>query len=323
MVQRWMSVAAVAGSVLAAWSLWSLSTSPNEPMTRAELSLRIGSSVEVPELFGRMPETDLGEALRARRPFGEVNATTEESDGSAQPSFRVVSGAASFESQAELDEAVLVGTLVSPEPEGSLAAIRRSGKSKLLRVGSELQTGHTVVQITRRCVGVSGGPGPAHLSMGARGLIPSADGAATSPCPAGTSVSRPGPPTAWADGTGLDPAQADASAVPDAPFGQFRIDREWLLSPPDGSKPLSRKLRAIPVFRDGQFAGEEIVSFTAPSFYEVVGLKPGDLIVEVNGIALDGTGHALQALEIITENDEVNVEVQRNDDRQSVKWAIE
>lgn len=71
-------------------------------------------------------------------------------------------------------------------------------------------------------------------------------------------------------------------------------------------------LRVIPAQQDGQFVGFRVFPTREKALFRRVGLRPGDLVTSVNGIALDNPRSSMKALEVLRSANDIHLSVLRN-----------
>ena len=94
---------------------------------------------------------------------------------------------------------------------------------------------------------------------------------------------------------------ADAGAI-------LRRYRQQLQTNP---RSLIELVRPIPETRNNQFNGFRLFPGSRPELFRKLGLRPGDLVTEVNGIPLDSPSRGIQVLRDLREADEIRLHIRR------------
>ncbi len=87
---------------------------------------------------------------------------------------------------------------------------------------------------------------------------------------------------------------------------------------------LGQYLRAVPVQQDGQFKGFRVMAGNKTHLLDKLGFRRGDIVTEVNGIAMDSQLKGLEALSAITEADSnLQVTVMRGGKPQVLTFSLD
>lgn len=177
----------------------------------------------------------------------------------------------------------ILGTLVATHPEWSLAAAMHVERRKVLTLAvGDVVEGGEVVAIGRTTVTIRTAAGPRVVPVNP----------------------RVGPP-----GTGAAAAAAPwPRAVVSAEHEISRADLERQLARMD---ELATHARAVPAYEGGKPVGFRLLAVTPGSFYERMGVRPGDVLRRVNGYALTSPEAALGAWVELREASLIELEVDR------------
>jgi type II secretory pathway component PulC len=77
-----------------------------------------------------------------------------------------------------------------------------------------------------------------------------------------------------------------------------------------------------PVTRDGHFHGFRISALTDAAFWRGVDLRPGDVIVRVNGMPIEHPEEALEAFHSLEVASELRVAYERQGERREISYRI-
>ena len=118
-----------------------------------------------------------------------------------------------------------------------------------------------------------------------------------------------------AGGTGTAPA---VSYAPGGPAGQRSLAdsvSELVNQNPNAANEL---LRPQPVFAGGQLRGYRVYPGRNRAQFLRIGLQPGDLVLSVNGVALDDPNRGLEILRSVGQGDAVTLSIDRNGQQQTL-----
>ena len=166
---------------------------------------------------------------------------------------------------AAASEVHLVGTVVTPLPGRSVAILRSEGRTRVVAVG-DTAFGARVVAVERQAATLDVGGETRRV-----GLLASAVAARLAPRPA-PSPPAPGPPE--------DPA------TPARAMDKREVERRLTSEIPR----ILAETAAVPVLEDGRVAGLALTRIPEGSLLTDAGLRPGDVLTEVNDTRIDGMG---------------------------------
>ncbi|MEW5755807.1 MAG: type II secretion system protein GspC [Pseudomonadota bacterium] len=108
-------------------------------------------------------------------------------------------------------------------------------------------------------------------------------------------------------------------ASPEAPQ-LLKQYRQTLASKPES---LMNLVQAVPVMRGGQLSGYRIGHGRDQTVLGKFGLRPGDIVTSVNGVALNDPANGLSVLKKLTTADELSLQIERNGVSQSMVFRAE
>ncbi|WJW75180.1 type II secretion system protein GspC [Thiohalobacter sp. IOR34] len=88
----------------------------------------------------------------------------------------------------------------------------------------------------------------------------------------------------------------------------LREYRSRMLSNP---RSLGELLRPVPYRENDRFGGYRLYPGSRPELFRQLGLRPGDLVTEVNGIPLDSAARAMEVLKGLRESDQLQLHIRR------------
>ncbi len=205
---------------------------------------------------------------------------------------------------ARVDNLTLVGTVVAGE--NSLALIHTGTKVEVFVLGREVTAGVTVETIERRRV-VLLDRGERHELL----LVEDQTAATRSADRRPTSAAAPAATTASGGGV---------VALGD---GRFRVDRGMVDSARANMGALLQSARMIPQVENGQTVGFRLVGMQRGSLLEQLGLRLGDIVVEINQVKLDSPEKALQIFQQVREANNISLGFIRNGEPQTFEYSLE
>jgi len=208
-----------------------------------------------------------------------------------------------LQASARIENLTLIGTVVAGEY--SLALINTGSKVEVFGLGSEIAAGVTVDVIERRKVVV--------LERGERRelLLLEDQVAASLPATRRAATAAPATPTAAQGG------------VVDLGEGRFRVDRGMVDSARANMGALLQSARMIPHMENGQTTGFRLVGMQRGSLLEQLGLRLGDVVVEINQVRLDSPEKALQVFQQVREANNISLGLIRNGQPQTFAYSLD
>ena len=193
-------------------------------------------------------------------------------------------------------ELVLIGTVVAGD--GSLALLRVGRKVAVYRLNDELAAGTRLIEIQRNRVTVR-----AHGQRRELLIKPSKESQSKLVRRGGKARSRSGIVVSGENRWKISRVAAERA----------RADFSSLL----------RTARMIPQVRNGQTIGFKLVEMEKGSLIEQVGLRVGDLLVEINQVPLNSPEKALQIFQQIREANNISLGLVRNGKRETFEYSFE
>ncbi len=108
--------------------------------------------------------------------------------------------------------------------------------------------------------------------------------------------------------------------VPRISAAELRSYRDKMLTNP---QELVGLIRTRPVRKDGQIKGYKLFPGKDRALFNRLGLRPGDVIISVNGMDLSDPANGLALLGQLSSASEVTVELERRGERQTVTLSLE
>lgn len=203
----------------------------------------------------------------------------------------------------------LLGTLVSPVREWSMATILLDDKSKLVREGLLLNDVVEVSEIHPRYIILRQGENVSVVTL--------------------WDVAKP--KTSPKDA----PMVADAGLVPGnegesfaagiqkkGPY-DYQIDRNMLEEQLQDLTKLGMQARIVPNYEAGKYAGFRLVGIRPNSLYKSIGLQSGDLLQRINGEEIDTPNKAIQLFESLRNSSQIAIDVVRRGKKVTMNYTIQ
>lgn len=95
--------------------------------------------------------------------------------------------------------------------------------------------------------------------------------------------------------------------------------RETLRNNPQA---LVNLVRPMPVQEDGRLVGFRLMPGTERNFLPQLGLRPGDIVTAINGMALDNPASGLQALQALQNETSVSLEIRRGQQAMTLNFEV-
>ncbi|HMB14948.1 MAG TPA: type II secretion system protein GspC [Pelovirga sp.] len=203
---------------------------------------------------------------------------------------------------ARSENLTLLGTVVAGEY--SLALINTGNEVKVFGLGSEIGVGVTVDSIERRRVVV--------LERGERRELLLVEDQA-----------EPSRPATRRAAAATATSTASQNGVVDLGEGRFRVDRGMVDSARGNMGALLQSARMIPHMENGQTTGFRLVGMQRGSLLEQLGLRLGDVVVEINQVKLDSPEKALQIFQQVREANNISLGLIRNGEPQTFEYSLD
>ncbi len=197
----------------------------------------------------------------------------------------------------------LLGTLVSPNVEWSLATVKVGGSSKLVRIGVLLNERVQVADIQGHYIVLQDG----ELRKVVRLWD---DKSAAKPVPKASA------PVAAA---AVDPFAKGVKKV--GPY-DYQIDRGMLEENLQDLTKLGMQARIVPNYEDGKYHGFRLVGIRPDSLYKAIGLESGDLVKRVSGRDIDTPNKAIELFEQLRSASTISLDVERRGQKVTMTYGI-
>lgn len=106
------------------------------------------------------------------------------------------------------------------------------------------------------------------------------------------------------------------------PVDEFVVQEAELESALQNLPLLLTQARAVPYFKGGQSVGLRLFAIKTGSLYEKVGLKNGDILKAVNGNSLSDITQAAKLFEMLKQDKNISVSVERNREERVFRYQI-
>ena len=200
----------------------------------------------------------------------------------------------------------LVTTMVTPNPEESVAVFQDSGEEDIIvyRAGDQVQDKGSIVRIERRNVYVRTDDGCERFELGAA---------------AGKSKprARPKPPKIIKEeddslGQGITKVSNTEYTIP-------KVEIDNVLS---NLNKIATQARIVPSFRNGKANGFKLFSIRPNSLYAKIGIQNGDIIQKINGYEIDSPDKALAIYSKLKDATNISVDLLRRGKKKSLSYNI-
>jgi len=280
---------------------------------------------------GRVPgDEDARDNLVERQVFDlnpmedDITASSEESEEKKEE-IKPSGDGELEESDLPID---LMGTLVSPDPQQSMATLSIDGENKIGWIGSEFMEGKAkIVTIAPRHIIIQEGVAMTVVKLwterakagpkGAKGgKGPKRRGKSASP-------SRDKKKPKKEKSKSERPGRKDYSkgVKKTGPY-DYQIDRGMLDEQLKDLSELGRQARVVPNYRNGKYEGFKLVGVRPGSLYRSIGVRSGDVIKSINGKAIDSPNKALDLFEQLKNSSSINLEIERRGQPKQLNYSI-
>ncbi len=191
---------------------------------------------------------------------------------------------------------VLIGTVVAGED--SLALIKVGTKTQIFRMKDELSPGVVVTEIGRKLVVLT--------NHGVREELPLKQ--------------RKGASAQLVRQRGPVATQRGIVAVDE---GRWQISKTVANDARANLNSLLQTARMVPQIKNGKTIGFKLVEMQKGTLLELIGLKVGDLIVEINQVKLDSPEKALQIFQQVREANNISLGLMRNGQPETFEYSFE
>lgn len=295
----------VAGAI--ASRLMALSLGP--PQQPVAISDTITATVDQPE------EEDLQVILR--RSLFDVAGVGSRLEGlSLTSTAPVTDGEEEMEASprrtsVDLDKYILLGTVVAGD--FSLAVIKSGSEVEVYGIDAEVEPGVRISQIERKLVVLlaDGRSYELRLEELLQDAQQGGNRKAAAPRPA------PRSPASGGSAVNFD------GGVEEVGEGRYRVDRGMVEQARANMGALLQSARMIPHLENGQTTGFRLVGMQRGSLLEQLGLKLGDVVMEINRIRLDSPEKALQIFQQVREANNISIGLVRDGQPQTFEYSLD
>lgn len=196
----------------------------------------------------------------------------------------------------------LLGTVAGIDT--PFALIRIGGEQEMVRVGDPLPGGRELVEVRRSEIVV-------RLRDGSEAVVPLQEGMVSSePTPTRPTRREPSKP-------------ASSYQVESVGENRWRIPREEAERARENVNALLKTARMTPNIVDGQTEGFVVVTVQPRSLLSKMGIRPRDILREINGVELDSPEKALQIFYQLREARTLTLALQRNGKPLTFDYVVE
>jgi type II secretion system protein C len=103
----------------------------------------------------------------------------------------------------------------------------------------------------------------------------------------------------------------------------YKIEREALEGWLDNPVCFGRQARIVPYMQDGVVTGFKLFAIRPNTLYSKLGIKNGDVILEINGVKMTNPQDALKVYQEVKEAKTVTMEILRRGKPKTLKYEIE
>lgn len=104
--------------------------------------------------------------------------------------------------------------------------------------------------------------------------------------------------------------------------GKWVLDRREVDAAIDNLPKLLTKARIIPNFSDGKPNGFKIFSIKSGSLYAKIGLQNGDIIQQINGVAMKDPQNFMRVFQQLKDESNITIDLVRNNRRETFGYEI-
>lgn len=102
----------------------------------------------------------------------------------------------------------------------------------------------------------------------------------------------------------------------------FVVDKGFVDTTLENINQVITQARAVPNFVDGKVNGFKLFAIKPGSIYEQLGLQNGDIVLKVNGIALDSPAKALELYGDLQNLTELTIDYEREGSRRTTRYTV-
>lgn len=217
--------------------------------------------------------------------------------------------------ESDLDVA-LIGTLVYPDPGMSMATVKLSGESKLVRVGTVLEEKAKILAIERRFLIVDEDGEKKYIRLWEQDK-----GGDAKKKPAAGRNNRKLP--------NEKPAATSKKKTPNWKEGvtkvsdtEYEISRGMLDEQLEDLSQLGMQARIVPNYRNGKYEGFKLVGVRPNSLYRSIGIRSGDIVKRINGTEINSPNKAIELFEQFKNSNAIQLDVERRGQQKSFNYNV-
>jgi general secretion pathway protein C len=307
---------------------WMLATTINEYVGKKVLAVPAselsadGDAVSTAGLVPRSTEADnMSEVLKARRAFNADPPVEEkpvvDEGASEQPEEQPEE---EEKEVVECDQLAvnLIGTMIGPQPDLSMATIEADGASKLVRLGTKVLETAEVRDIQRRFIRLDQGGKECVIRLWAEKQVaqaptrfgPNGRPGAAAPPRATPAVAKPQKTTNYEEG------------VQKKSETEYELSRAMLDQNLEDLSTLGMQARIVPNYRNGRYEGFKLVGVRPNSLYRAIGIRSGDIIKRINGREINSPNKAIELFEGLKNSSAINLDIERRGQLQTMQYTI-
>lgn len=208
-------------------------------------------------------------------------------------------------------KANLVTTMVTPDPDESVAVFEDPGEGEVIvyRTGDQILDKAEVMFIERRNVFVRHNNRCERFSLG-------------DPSQAPTVAARPPPRRPGGDEEDDGDKDALGAGVQQVSDSEYTIPKVEIDNVLSNLNKIATQARIVPSFRNGKAQGFKLFSIRPNSLYARIGIKNGDIIQKINGYAINSPDKALAIYSKLKDARTISVDLLRRGKKTSLSYTI-
>jgi general secretion pathway protein C len=201
----------------------------------------------------------------------------------------------------------LLGTAASPDPRYAWAAVEDRDKRETLvvGVGDTLKERATVVRIERRRLVLNENGNPRELTLDEEPGAPSVRRSAR-PSRTARAARRPRSTRTARERNTASPPELNAR-LEKLGENRFSVPKSDVAEAIRNPASLFSQARILPKYEGGEMVGVQLNAIKSQSLFSEMGIEDGDVITEMNGIAIDSPEQSAKLLQEFAEADDFDV----------------